>query len=252
MKQVIESAIKKYGSLVDSKSVSLKDEFPIDVEATIMEGIKVPYALRRFDPIELKRLPMKVKKVKRGITVESFKDVVGKDELRPIIMGVKRDGDMMVGTDCHVLVAYKGVMDMVDDGMVLNLQEYIKTKGLVIRGIDGRYPDWKVVVPDLPDTGEMDLVALDSVCEAFKLVKVNTGIDLCAVRIDGLWFDPFKLAKVVGFIRKAGFDKCGYVVRNNSVIRFSFGDSLALVMGLMLQGEEHYNRYEFGKEVSNG
>lgn len=245
MKTIIENAVKKYGSLVDSKSVSLKDEFPIDVEATTMEGVKIPNALKRYEPIEFRQLPLKEKKVKVGISLESFKDVVGKDALRPITTGVKRDGDVLVGTDCHGLVTYTDHKSVLPEGMVLDLSEYIKTKGLVMRGIEGRYPDWRNVIPSEGDSlGELDLKRIEAVCEAFKLVRHNTGVDLCAVKLGGVWFNPVILGKVVGFIRKCGYDTATGMIYNKT-LRLDYGGDVGLVMGIYTEGNlDSFNRYE--------
>jgi hypothetical protein len=84
-------------------------------------------------------------------TLENFKDIVGTDDLRPVMMGVyvSEDG-FIVGTDAHKLVKQKnnGLLSQTDyAGKIIDLTKYIKSKGKLIDFVDGVYPKYDAVIP---------------------------------------------------------------------------------------------------------
>lgn len=82
-------------------------------------------------------------------TLENFKEVVGKDELRPVMSGVfvSEDGTSLVGTDAHKLVVQKTNEYSEYAGKIIDLSVYIQSKGKKLTFIDGKYPNYNAVIP---------------------------------------------------------------------------------------------------------
>lgn len=82
-------------------------------------------------------------------TLENFKEIVGTDELRPAMSGVfvSEDGASLVGTDAHKLVVQKSSEYSEYAGKIIDLKVYLQTKGKKISFIDGKYPNYKAILP---------------------------------------------------------------------------------------------------------
>lgn len=116
-----------------------KEKFPENVKASVDTGTKFEV------PNQMSGIP------KSKGTLENFKDIVGTDDLRPIMMGVyiSEDG-FIVGTDAHKLVKQKnnGLLSQTDyAGKIIDLTKYIKSKGKLIDFVDGVYPKYDAVIP---------------------------------------------------------------------------------------------------------
>lgn len=116
-----------------------KEKFPENVKASVDRGTKFEV------PNQMSGIP------KSKGTLENFKDIVGTDDLRPIMMGVyvSEDG-FIVGTDAHKLVKQKnnGLLSQFDyAGKIIDLTKYIKSKGKLIDFVDGVYPKYDAVIP---------------------------------------------------------------------------------------------------------
>lgn len=116
-----------------------KEKFPDNQKASVETGTKFEV------PNQMSGIP------KSKGTLENFKDIVGTDELRPIMMGVyvSEDG-FIVGTDAHKLVKQKnnGLLSQTDyAGKIIDLTKYIKSKGKLIDFVDGVYPKYDAVIP---------------------------------------------------------------------------------------------------------
>lgn len=116
-----------------------KEKFPENVKASVDKDTK----------FEVPNLMSGIPKSKG--TLENFKDIVGTDELRPVMTGVyvSEDG-FIVGTDAHKLVKQKnnGLLSQTDyAGKIIDLTKYIKSKGKLIDFVDGVYPKYDAVIP---------------------------------------------------------------------------------------------------------
>lgn len=82
-------------------------------------------------------------------TLENFKEIVGRDELRPAMSGVfvSEDGANLVGTDAHKLVVQKSSEYSEYAGKIIDLKVYLQTKGKKLSFIDGKYPNYKAILP---------------------------------------------------------------------------------------------------------
>jgi hypothetical protein len=82
-------------------------------------------------------------------TLENFKEIVGRDELRPAMSGVfvSEDGASLVGTDAHKLVVQKSSEYSEYAGKIIDLKVYLQTKGKKLSFIDGKYPNYKAILP---------------------------------------------------------------------------------------------------------
>lgn len=116
-----------------------KKKFPENLKATVDTGTKFEI------PNQMSSIP------KSKGTLENFKDIVGTDDLRPIMMGVyvSEDG-FIVGTDAHKLVKQKnnGLLSQTDyAGKIIDLTKYIKSNGKLIDFVDGVFPKYDAVIP---------------------------------------------------------------------------------------------------------
>lgn len=116
-----------------------KKKFPENLKATVDTGTKFEI------PNQMSSIP------KSKGTLENFKDIVGTDNLRPIMMGVyvSEDG-FIVGTDAHKLVKQKnnGLLSQTDyAGKIIDLTKYIKSNGKLIDFVDGVFPKYDAVIP---------------------------------------------------------------------------------------------------------
>lgn len=116
-----------------------KEKFPENVKATVDTGTKFEI------PNQMSSIP------KSKGTLENFKDIVGTDDLRPIMMGVyvSEDG-FIVGTDAHKLVKQKnnGLLSQTDyAGKIIDLTKYLKSNGKLIDFVDGVFPKYDAVIP---------------------------------------------------------------------------------------------------------
>jgi len=117
------------------------EKFPENVKASVYTNTGIKFEV----PNQMSSIP------KSKGTLENFKDIVGTDDLRPIMMGVYvSDDGFIVGTDAHKLVKQKnnGLLSQTDyAGKIIDLSKYIKSKGKLIDFIDGVYPKYDAVIP---------------------------------------------------------------------------------------------------------
>lgn len=73
----------------------------------------------------------------KRILKQMFTDIVGRDDYRPILMGVHFEEDCCVATDTHMLVVYK------------QSNPELAGRTITIDGQEckGKYPDWRRVIP---------------------------------------------------------------------------------------------------------
>jgi hypothetical protein len=97
-------------------------------------------------------------------TLEDFKEIVGTDDLRPVMGGVfvSEDGKDLVGTDAHKLVIEKNSEFSEYSDKIIDLKTYLQTKGKKISLIDGKYPNYKFIIPQFSpnEVSDFDTYAL--------------------------------------------------------------------------------------------
>jgi len=151
LQKILEEYIDKKNLKID-----LTDEFFKElVECFAEAGEKFPENVKAFIQSKTEfEIPNKmVGSPKSKGTLENFKDIVGKDELRPVMSGVfvSEDGKELVGTDAHKLVVLKTNYYRGYAGKIIDLTKYIKSKGKIVDFIDGKYPNYNaIILKELP------------------------------------------------------------------------------------------------------
>jgi hypothetical protein len=182
-------------------------------------------------------------------TLENFKEIVGKDELRPVMSGVfvSEDGASLVGTDAHKLVVQKTNEYSEYAGKIIDLKVFTQTKGKKIPFIDGKYPNYNAVIPkDNPnEVKNFDTYALYNAAKSsiavHKLVEqtlFNLNLNLPTVNGDGTMiasFNPVIVADVTTFALVNGWNKftLEYSTETRAYI-LNFGEgNIGLIMPIM-------------------
>lgn len=75
--------------------------------------------------------------------LETFKDIVSDDDLRPNLTGVYVDKDNLVGTDAYKILTIKNDEYKQYNGKIINLEIYLKSKGRKMDFIDQKFPQFK-------------------------------------------------------------------------------------------------------------
>jgi hypothetical protein len=251
-KNNLTRALERY---IDEKKLNIEvnSEFEKDlVEAFAEAGERFPESgkigsLEKGVLLSIPNVNASVPKSKG--TLENFKEVVGTDELRPVMSGVfvSEDGKELVGTDAHKLVIQKTNEYSEYAGKIIDLKVYTQTKGKKITFIDGKYPNYNAVIPkDNPnEIKNFDTYALYNAAKSsiavHKLVEqtlFNINLKLPTVNGDGTMiasFNPVIVADVTTFALVNGWNKFTfeYSTENRAYI-LNFGEgNIALIMPIM-------------------
>lgn len=178
---------------------------------------------------------------------------VSKDELRPIMVGVYHDNGFKVATDAFILVAIKDEYDESElEGKVL------KKDGTILT--DGKYPNWRAVIPDLTigekksESVKVNFTKWDEIMTIWKAEK-KVGEEKKAVRVGKAYYSVEKFNLLVLALKRLGVDEFinTWTVRgiakgieivekdgpNAGFARTSDG-SVALLMPFRVDPEEYY------------
>lgn len=170
------------------------------------------------------KLPKKDIKVSVVDNEKSLSGVVSTDDLRPVMMGIYHDPEgYMVATDAHRMVSIKTDVSG-NSGKIIDP----KTG----REIDGKFPNWKSVMPNYDGQGgvSMKLSDLHSLSSQAKNIIKHSPLGL--VEIDGIEpvFDPKILNDTVESLRKMGME--------DVKLKFSGNDRAMLMEGKNSKGED--------------
>lgn len=184
---------------------------------------------------------------------------VSKDELRPILTGVYHDSGFKVATDAFILVAIKDEYDESElEGKVL------KKDGTILKtdGVYTKYPNWRVVIPDLTASAreketeavKIDFAKWDEIMTTWKAEK-KVGEEKRAVRVGKAYYSIEKFNLLVLALKRFGVDefintwtvrgvaKGTEIVEEDNpgpgFVRTSDG-SVALLMPFRVDAEEYY------------
>ena len=148
----LEKVLKEYTEK-ENISIDINDEFRKDlIEAFAEAGEKFPenqkINFNTADNINFEPTPINPSVPKSKGTLENFKDIVSKDDLRPKMTGVfvSQDG-YLVGTDAHKLIKFKSNEYSQYAGKIINLKNFIASKGKKLDFIDEKYVDYQVIIP---------------------------------------------------------------------------------------------------------
>ena len=184
-----------------------------------------------FDISDIKK--SKAPKLKPGI--QSLKNIVSKDDLRPVMSGVYTDNGNLVATNAHVLVLLKGLGKKADNGKILNTFNVVKTGR---KYIDGTYPKYKNVIPTYNNkTAFIDIdVILNDVYTFTKLVRPikTNGLNPRYAIIDSgklMVYDVVYLLEALKALKANGTKKIRYAGNKSRALNIETdNDHFALVM----------------------
>lgn len=216
-----------------------KEKFPENLKASVDKGTKFEV------PNQMSGIP------KSKGTLENFKDIVGTDDLRPIMMGVyvSEDG-FIVGTDAHKLVKQKnnGLLSQTDyAGKIIDLTKYIKSKGKLIDFVDGVYPKYDAVIPkDTPyEDRALSTYAFYNYVKSALDVKRLVDAEIFNINFN-LMTETSGETKLFSFAYHVLFDALNFAMLNgwddftlrysepNRAVVFDFGgDNIILVMPII-------------------
>lgn len=243
----LEKLLKEYVDTDDIKLVN--DEFIkelvecfAEAKEKFPEGIKAPELVgANFEiPNQKASIP------KSKGTLENFKDIVGKDELRPVMSGVyvAEDG-FLVGTDAHKLIKLKTNEYSADKGKIIDLTKFIKSNGKILDFIDGKYPNYEQVIPkDNLKEGGLTTYAFYNLAKSAQEVKRLISNEIFNINIklkteegetEVFAFSYLIMLEALTFAMANGWDffTLEYSKPTRAVV-LNFGDeNIALVMPVM-------------------
>jgi hypothetical protein len=272
----LDSAMVSYADEIGLKipmnetySYKPSDSFLIDLIQAIAEaGQKFPENQKvRIDDLggeaEVSSIDVSVPKSK-GV-LEDFKDIVADDELRPVMNGVfVSSNGFLIGTDAHKLVKFKNSTYSKDADKIIDLNAYIKSKGDVLRFIDGKYPNYEGVIPrDNPNkVKNIPTYAFYNFCKSAVALKKLQDSDIFNVNFndkgENFSFNPILFAELLGFALAKGFNTFDLEFSNSTrafLLNFE-GGSEGLIMPIYnkqgLQGTKPYTFDEVIEEFGDG
>lgn len=283
-KNNLTRALERY---IEEKKLNIEvnSEFEKDlVEAFAEAGERFPES-GKISSLE-KGVLLSIPNVNAGVpkskgTLENFKEVVGTDELRPVMSGVfvSEDGKELVGTDAHKLVVQKTNEYSEYAGKIIDLKVYTQTKGKKITFIDGKYPNYNAVIPrDNPnEVKNFDTYALYNAAKSsiavHKLVEqtlFNLNLKLPTIYGDGTMiasFNPVIVADVTTFALVNGWNKFtfeysaetrAYILNFGEgnialimPIKNSYGEEAGLHGGEVMTPEEIMDKYKFAGKMKS-
>jgi hypothetical protein len=212
----VQSVLKNYAEK-KGYDVEINDEFLSRlIEALAEAGEKFPenqkVRIDYFQELQISPIDPSVPKSKG--TLQDFKNIVGSDDLRPVMQGVfVSDDGYLVGTDAHKLVKYKSNDFSKDKGKIIDLKIYIGTKGDKISFIDEKYPNYEAVIPKNNEykVENLNTYAFYNLCKSAIALKKLQDSDIFNIHFKekGLEFalNPILFAELLEFALAKGFDK---------------------------------------------
>jgi hypothetical protein len=235
-------------AITDGKVVADNEFFALLVEALAEEDIRLPQNQKLFieDGTELEVSNDVSSLPKSKGVLEDFKAIVSTDDIRPNMQGVYvTDDRSLVATDAHILVKYQGANDFTNNykKRIINLKNYIASKGKRIDFIDYEYPNYDGVIPkDNSIKKKVSVYALYNLAKSANFLKkyLSNNVFSLQLTIDNQTFylSPILLADLCGFWLAKGETQCEFQFEApNRAIVLSFADgNLGLIMPVMSSG----------------
>ena len=130
---------------------------------------------------------------------------VSKDELRSALTGVYHDNGFKVASNAHILIAFKDEYNMGE------LEEKIlKKDGTILT--DGKYPNWRVVIPDLTirdrktEAVKINFTKWDDIMATWKAEK-KVGEEKRTVKVGNAYYGVELFNLLVLALKKLGVDE---------------------------------------------
>ena len=177
---------------------------------------------------------------------------VSKDKIRPIMTGVFHDSGFKVASDCHILVAIKDEYDVSElEGKVVGKDGAF---------IEGKYPNWRAVIPDLTvrekktETVKINFTKWDEIMATWKAEK-KVGDEKRAVKVGNAYYQVELFNLLILALKRLGVNEFintwtvrgvakGLEIVEEDMPRAGFvrtsDGSVALLMPFNVDAEEYY------------
>ena len=193
-------------------------------------------------PYIISNIPLNPSIPKDKGELESFKDIVAEDTLRPALTGVFVDEKgFLVGTDAFKLVKYQSNKYNKYPNKIINLSTYLKSKGKLIEYIDEKYPDYEVILPKKSSyvLENQNLYAWYNYAKSISAIKkyISNVVVNCQIKMPDneiYTLSPIILSEVLEFFISKGYKKCTIEYENiRKAILFVFDGSKGLLMPMI-------------------
>lgn len=157
---------------------------------------------------------------------------VARDESRPVLECVYHAEGFRVATDAHVLIA------LAKQDYPKELEGKLLTK--TAEEVEGKFPNWRAVIPDKSRATDTWTINRDGVVEAVKQqrqVKKEKRDAFVAIDLFGKHFDPACLLKLIDFAKHIGVNEFNvgiYVNGGGYCTCYGEDDSVGILVGLNL------------------
>lgn len=136
-----------------------------------------------------------------------------KDKWRAVLNGVYHDQGWRVASDGRIMVAVKQEYEESKEGKI------IAKDGSVI---EGNYPKWRQVVPDVSEEWKTFKVDLKEITDLMREVKAHNkiyGKDSCLCSLnDNVWVRPELLMMYVSCLKEEGIYEIKYISSERSIV----------------------------------
>jgi hypothetical protein len=253
LETVLEDYAKSENLLIkfdDEFRIKFDDEFRKDlVEAFAEAGEKFPENQKiRFDDevfMFLEPTPINPPIPKSKGTLENFKDIVSKDDLRPKMTGVfVSDDGHLVATDAHKLIKFKSNEYNKYAGKIINLKTFIASKGKKLDFIDEKYVDYQSIIPreneEIENLPTYNFYNLAKSAIAIKKLQDSDIFNInFKIKDKILSFNPILMLDVLQFALYNGLETFTFKYSEpNRPVLLDFGSKcLGLVMPVFNSGE---------------
>lgn len=244
----LESVLEDYAKS-ENLPIKFDDEFRKDlVEAFAEAGEKFPENQKiRFDneaSMFLEPTPINPPIPKSKGTLENFKDIVSKDDLRPKMTGVyvSEDG-YLVATDAHKLIKFKSNDYYQYAGKIIDLKTYIASKGKKLDFIDEKYVDYQAIIPrENEEIENLPTYNFYNLAKSVIAIKKLQDVDIFNINFkikDKIFsFNPILMLDVLQFALYNGLETFTFKYsETNRPVLLDFGSKcLGLVMPVFNSG----------------
>ncbi len=231
-------------ALTQDMKFDVDDDFLYELLEVYLEaGEKFPESgkIQLDSSRKIKLFPINPTVPKSKGLLEDFKDIVATDELRPKLEGVFVDpAGFLVATDAHKLVKFKNDELSEYADKIINLKNYIYSKGKSITFIDEKYVNYNAVIPflNLKEVPRVSLYALYNLSKSALLANKmlynpNFILDLKPDSSDNtiLSLNPLLLAELMAFGLSKGLTTCTmqYIDEEKAIV-FTFDNQTQFIL----------------------
>lgn len=198
-------------------------------------NIREDLSLELNENIKIKKAP-----VMRKTGEESLEIIAGRDPLRPIMSGIYVDDDAYVATDAHKMVIIKAKPPKNMIGKTINVNpRYSDTEEPFI---EGKYPNYKGVVPNYDESQKSKWFDLQEVCnDVHSFIQLGNPVDGIKklYLAENLAVNPNIFLPVLRVLKANGSEKVRFGAQrsNRAVMLYTDNENLGLVMPIFIERE---------------